>query len=72
MLLSQGDPCMYWKGRDNQMPSFSYFIDNNRVIIKIRVGKMQVAFAMGGGCPWGTAMAVPGLSAKGEFRQGKT
>ena len=30
-----------------------------------------MAFAMAGGCPWGTAMAVPGLGAKGEFRQGK-
>ena len=32
---------------------------------------MQVAFAMVGGCPWGTAVAVPGVRAEGEFRQGK-
>ena len=30
---------------------------------------MQVAFAMAGGCPCGTAMAVLGLRAKGEFGQ---
>ena len=37
----------------------------------INVGKTWVAFAMAGGCPWGTAMAVLGLRAKGEFRQWK-
>ena len=33
---------------------------------------MWVAFAMAGGCPWGTATAVLGLRAKGEFRQHMT
>ena len=33
---------------------------------------MWVAFAMAGGCPWGTAMAVHGIRAKGELRQGMT
>ena len=30
---------------------------------------MWVAFAMTGGCPWGTAAVVLGIRARGEFGQ---